>query len=242
MRKSTVTIQTDSAGPYEVEVFEADQPKSIIVCSHGNGVRRWDGEHFFHHVADHYPDHTFLLVDQNQIFGDGCRLNPLPIMVARVQGLATMAKDKYPGVPIVLVGHSLGCGVVSRMDLSGVEKVIFVAPAAGNIIDTMKKRYGDDIVQGKTVTTTDGLIKDIPKEYVDSVKDITWEDEYRKLLASYKPVHVFESGAEEIVADDRFAHRDMPFASYKIIPGAVHNYAGKDLENLFAELDPLLPS
>jgi len=240
MRKSTVTAQTDSAGLYETEVFEVPKPRAIVVCSHGNGVRRWDGEHFFHHLAEHYPQHTFLLVDQNQPIDDGCKLNDLSIMTARVQGLIALARQNYPDVPVVVIGHSMGCGIVSQLDLSGVAKAIFVAPAAGDAAQKLIERYGPDVANGKLTKTKDGLTKLVSKEYFDSIQGIVWEEEYKKLLQHFGQVHVFESGDEQIVGDERKAHRDMPFASYRIIPGAKHDYSGEALPTLLLELDKLL--
>lgn len=240
MRSSVVSAKTDSAGSYETELFETPNPKSVVICSHGNGVRRWDGEHFFHQVAEHYPNHAFLLVDQNQVIDDGCKLNDLSIMTARVQGLIATAQQKYPAVSIMVLAHSMGCGVVTKLDLSAVEKVIFVAPAAGDAAKKLIERYGPEVANGMLTKTSDGLTKLVSKEYFDSIKDIVWEEEYKKLLKTYLKIYAFESGDEEIVGDERLAHRDMPFASYKIIPGAKHNYAGAALEKLFAELDRLL--
>jgi pimeloyl-ACP methyl ester carboxylesterase len=240
MRSSTIITKKDSAGPYEVEIFEAPSPKSIVVCSHGNGVRRWDGERFFYEVANHYPVQTFLLVDQNQPMNDGCKLNELAIMVSRVQGLIALAQQKYPGIPITILGHSMGCGIVTRLDLSGVAKIIFVAPAAGNATQKLIERYGPKVADGLLIKTSDGLTKLVSKEYFDSVQGIVWEEEYKKLLQNYKDVYVFESGDEEIVGDERLAHRDLPFADYKIISGATHNYAGEALQKLYTELDAFL--
>lgn len=240
MRTSKILIEHDEAGPYEVEVFGCASPKSVIVCSHGNGVRRWDGEKFFYNVAEHYGDHKFLLVDQNQLYEDGCKLNDLAVMVARVQGLIDKATADDPGVPIIVLGHSMGCGVIARLDLGNVKSVVFVAPAAGDATARLVKRYGDDITNGMIVKTSDGLTKYISKEYVQSVTGIVWEEEYDKLLLRYKTVHVFESGNEEVIGEDRFKHRTMPFASYSTIAGAKHNLAGPPLELLFKELDSLL--
>jgi len=44
-------------------------------------------------------------------------------------------------------------------------------------------------MQGKAVTTTDGLLKVITKEYAGSVKDTDWEVEYNKVLEQVKGKH-----------------------------------------------------
>lgn len=131
-RQSTVQIEQDSAGDYEVEIFDCANPRRVIVCSHGNGVRRWDGQKFFYAVAEHYADSTVLLVDQNQPDGDGVQLNPLPILAQRVERLIGEAKQLHPDVPLVLMGHSMGCGVITQVDLKGVDKIVFVTPGAGD--------------------------------------------------------------------------------------------------------------
>lgn len=241
MRNSTISTYSDSGGTFEVEIFAAENPKSVIICSHGNGDRRWDGENFFYNVTNQYQRSAFYLVDQNQVIEDGCKLNDLNIMVQRVQRLIERAKKDYPEVPIIILGHSMGCGVAAKLELDDVEKVIFVAPTAGKEFVKLKRRYGDNITKtGGIVKTTDGLNKFISKEYLDSVKSIDWEEEYKKLLNRFSEVYVFESGAEEIVGEERILHKDMPFKVHKIIHGATHNYHGEALSLLYAELDSLL--
>jgi pimeloyl-ACP methyl ester carboxylesterase len=232
--------QTDSAGDYELEIFDAPDPRAVIVCAHGNGVRRWDGERFYYAVAEHYPQDVCLLVDQCQVIDGGCQLNSLEVMVGRVQGLVERARTDYPDVPIIIMGHSMGCGISSLLDLTGVSSVIFVAPGAGSAYQPLIDRYGADVIDGKLVTTSDNLVKMISKPYVDSAKGVIWGDKYREMLQRFPNVYVYESGNEEIVGDDRLLLRDMPFAGYQIIPGATHNYAGEPLQRLFTELDGLL--
>ncbi len=240
MRTSQVTTQADQAGSYELEVFDCARPVSVIVCAHGNGVRRWDGENFFYNVAEHYTGSAFLLVDQNQPYEDGCKLNDLQVMVSRVQGLVVKAKADYPGVPVIVMGHSMGCGVAARLDTKDVSKMIFIAPTAGDETKKLLERYGPAIMQGQVVKSSDDLTKNLSKEYVDSVQGIVWEEEYPKLLERFPEVYVFEAGNEEMISQERFKHRAMPFAGYKIMPGATHNVSGQALQALFAELDPLM--
>ena len=240
MRKSTVTTQQDASGSYETEIFDCASPKRVIITAHGNGVRRWDGGKFYYNVAEHYADAVVMLVDQNQAVGDGCQINPLPILVSRVQRLIDIAKQKYGGVPIIVIGHSMGCGVVTQLNLDAVEAVIFVSPAVGAPAKSLVSRYGADIVNGKTVKTSDGLTKIITKEYYQSVQYIVWEDEYQKLTERFSPVYVFESGDDEIVGEGRFAHRTLPFTSYEIINGAKHNFSGAALSELLNKIDKVL--
>jgi hypothetical protein len=238
-RQSSVTTHHDTAGEYEVEVFDAPKPKRVIVTAHGNGVRRWDGEKFFYAVAEHCADSAVMLVDQNQSDGDGCRLNPQPILVARIQSLITLAQKQHPGVPVVVLAHSMGCAVTCFLDLSGVASIIFEAPAAGAPRQALIDRYGPDIVKGKTVTTSDGLRKVVPLEYIESIAGLDWEDEYRKLVARYKPVYVFAAGDEEIVSDERLEHEHI-FKHFEIIPHATHNLSGAPLADFLRRLDKIL--
>ncbi len=101
---------------YEFEIFDHLTPKTVIVCAHGNGVRRWDGEKFFYAVAEHFADSAVLLVDQNQPDGDGVRLNPLSILKSRVEELvprsqATLSRDSDScNGPL----YGLRCGIPAR--------------------------------------------------------------------------------------------------------------------------------
>ncbi len=183
-----------------------------------------------------------MLVDQNQPYEDGCKLNDLQVMVNRVQGLVAVATSNYQGVPITVMGHSMGCGIIARMNLADVMQVIFIAPDAGDQTVKMLQRHGSDILTGQVIKTSDGLTKFISKEFVTSVHGVVWENEYAKLLERYQPVYVFASGDEEIVGDARLAHEHIPFAGYKVIPCAKHNFAGEPLKELFAEQALLLPN
>jgi Lipase (class 3) len=205
-------------------------------------VRRWDGEHFFYAVAEHCADSVIMLVDQNQPEGNGVRINPLPILISRVQGLITEAKSRYPDISIVVLGHSMGCAVASYLDLSDVSMIVFEAPGAGSPQEGLVERYGPDILQGKTVTTSDGLVKVITKAYVDSVKTLNWEDAYSQLLKNFQPVYLFEAGDEEIVGDDRLAHRSMAFTQCQILPNAKHNLSAAPLTDFLFRFSKILDS
>lgn len=241
MRKSKVSTHVDAAGSYESEVFSCDQPKRIVICAHGNGVRRWDGEDFFYKVADHYPDHAFYLVDQTQVIEDGCKLIDLSLMVERVQSLVRQATSDHPGVPVTVLAHSMGCGVSSLLDTRDIRQMILVTPAGGDVLKLMIDRYGEGIVSGGLIRTSDGLNKLISKEYVDSVGGVIWEEKYTQLLENFKEVYVFEAGEDDIISEDRRAPlRTIPFKQYTVIPGATHNLHGAALNKLFLEIDTIL--
>ncbi len=242
MRKSEVIKLEDSAGKYEQEIFHSDDPKIVIVGIHGNGVRRWDGEKFFYQVAEEFSDCAVFLVDQNQTEENGVRLNSLDTMVTRNQELIKTAKSRYPESEIWIISHSMGCGINARLDLSDISGSIFVAPTAGDFATKYTARYGDDVWFGKIVKSRSkaGTSKNITKEFMDSVKSIDWDKEYKELLSKYPNIHVFESGAEEIVGEERFELRDMPFASYDIIEGAKHNFEGSHSKALFSKIRKII--
>lgn len=238
-RQSNISKHSDTSGDYEVEIFDCKNPERIIVGVHGNGVRRWDGEKFYYQVAEEFTDSVVVLVDQNQIEGDGCRLNSIDIMAARNQKAVEKALAEYPELPIWIVAHSMGCGITSQLDTEGLTGIIFVAPGVGTQVAKYIERYGEDILQGKVIKTSDGLTKNISKEFMDSVKDIKWQDEYQALIDRFSPVHVFESGDDEIVDEERFELREMPFTSYKVIERAKHNFTGEHSQKLFSAIKEL---
>lgn len=224
------------------EVFDHDKPKRIIIGVHGNGVPRWDGEKFYYQVAEHFTDSTVVLVDQNQFDADGnAQLNPYDTSVNRVQLSIQDIKEKHPNLPIWIVAHSMGCGISAGLNVSDIEGMIFVAPAAGGKqIDKLTERYGEDITEGKTILTSDGLTKIYPKEYIDSIAEMVWKDAYLQLIKKIKTVHVFESGDDDIINEsDRAELRDIPFASYTIIDGATHNISGAFSAELFDHMEKI---
>lgn len=240
MRKSIVYKHVDSAGEYESEIFDCDMPKAVIIGIHGNGVRRWDGKKFFYQVAEHFSDCIVALVDQNQQLEDGCKLNSLDIMVERNQNVLSVIKEKFPSLDVWIVAHSMGCGVTALMDTTGITGVIFVAPGVGNQVEKYIERYGANVVNGIRTETTDGLVKYISKEFMDSVRGITWQDKFSQLIEKHSNVHAFESGADEIVDDERFELRAMPLASYTIIEGTPHNFSGQYPDELFMKIDQII--
>jgi len=241
MRKSTVSTHKDDAGEYDSEIFDCENPKSVVICVHGNGVRRWDGEEFFYNVADHYPDHVFYLVDLTQPFDGGCELIDLQLMIARMEKLIAQARADHPDAEINILAHSMGCGVSSLIDTKGISRMILVTPAGGDVVKLMISRHGEDILQGGMVKTSDGLNKLLSKAYVDSVSGVIWEEKYTNLLERFKEVYVFEAGKDEIVTEERRAPlRTLPFAKYSVIDGATHNLHGEALEKLYTEIDDLI--
>ena len=236
-----MSIKQDAAGMYETEVFDCDNPKSVVICAHGNGVRRWDGESFFYNVAKRYTNHAFYLVDQTQPFDGGCELIDLRLMVHRVQDMLNQACSDYPGVPITILAHSMGCGVASLLDVRNVTRMIFITPASGDVVQINVARYGKHILDGSMVKTSDGLNKLFSKEYMDSVSGVKWEEKYTALLKHFGEIYVFEAGSDEILTEERrAANRTLPFKGYKVIDGATHNFHDEALEKLYSEIDDLL--
>ncbi|HSW80021.1 MAG TPA: hypothetical protein VLG47_04565 [Candidatus Saccharimonadales bacterium] len=240
MRKSSIANRHDSAGDYEEEIFESDKPERVIIGVHGGGVRRWDGEKFFYAIAEHYTDSAIMLVDQNQQSGEFIKNNPLSIAIERINNLVTEAKKNHPGVPIIIIAHSFGCGVASMVNLNDIQSLVLVTPTAGSSYQSYIERHGKEAENGLQVTTSDGLKKEYTAAFMQSIKGITWEDTYTKLTKGSVPVYVFEAGSDEIIGPERYVLRDIPFKEYLILDGAPHNLSGKYLDDFFAKLDPLL--
>lgn len=240
-RPSTIQAYSDAAGSYEVEIFEAANAQRIIVCAHGSGVLRGDGEDFFYAVAEHYLNDTVILVDQNQRDGDMVILSPFDILIRRIESTVQLAASMYPGTDIILMAHSMGCVVASQVVSPAITSYVMVTPAAGNQRNSLIRRYGEGISEGQIVLSSEGTRKHITKAYFESIKDIDREVLYQDFLKRVTvPVYAFEAGDEDIVGEERFAHRTMPFTDYQIIPGATHNLHGAALDDFFGRVDSLL--
>ncbi len=75
------------------------------------------------------------------------------------KSLVAVATNDYQGVPITVMGHSMGYGIIAHLQLADVAQVIFVAPTAGDQTAGLLERYGSDILEGQEPLSIRGALK-----------------------------------------------------------------------------------
>src|SRR4051812_17666264 len=102
------TTLEGSEGAVSVRVWEHPDPARIVVIAHGYG------EHIgrYEHVADAFvergaavygPDH----LGHGQSEGERVRVTDFERMVDDLHQVVELARREHPGLPVVLVGHSM---------------------------------------------------------------------------------------------------------------------------------------
>ncbi len=88
-------------------------PKGVICIVHGLG------EHCnrYNHVAKFFNENDFALMGvdlagHGRTEGKKCHVEGLDVFLEQVETLLSKASEKYPGLPILLYGHSMGGNIV----------------------------------------------------------------------------------------------------------------------------------
>lgn len=116
MSDHQITFTTGHAGKLAVHEWSAPEPRRIVLLAHGYG------EHAgrYAHVADRLvadgavvvaPDHAGHGLSD----GERASISDLEQVVDDVAAVGTAAVLAHPGLPITLVGHSLGSIIAARL-------------------------------------------------------------------------------------------------------------------------------
>jgi alpha-beta hydrolase superfamily lysophospholipase len=102
-------------GRIAVHVWEGPEPRRIVVLAHGYGEHSGRYDHLARAlVADGAsvwsPDH----VGHGASDGERAVVPDFEEVVDDVRGVTSMALDAHPGLPVVLIGHSMGGLIATR--------------------------------------------------------------------------------------------------------------------------------
>jgi alpha-beta hydrolase superfamily lysophospholipase len=102
-------------GPLTVHEWPHDRPRYVALVVHGYGehVGRYEelaGVLGAHGAAVFGPDHT----GHGKSAGERVLIEDFEDLVTDVRAVADLARDAHPGVPLVMVGHSMGGLVAAR--------------------------------------------------------------------------------------------------------------------------------
>jgi alpha-beta hydrolase superfamily lysophospholipase len=96
--------------------WDTIDPVRIVVLAHGYGEHSGRYEHVAQQLASdgavvYAPDH----LGHGRSDGDRGVVNAIEPLVDDVIGVIGMARSEHPGLPVVLIGHSLGGIIVTRL-------------------------------------------------------------------------------------------------------------------------------
>jgi alpha-beta hydrolase superfamily lysophospholipase len=102
-------------GPLAVREWPHDRPRYLAVVVHGYGehVGRYEelaGVLVAHGAAVFGPDHT----GHGKSAGERVLIEDFEEVVTDVHAVADLAREAHPGVPLVMVGHSMGGLIAAR--------------------------------------------------------------------------------------------------------------------------------
>jgi len=122
-------------------------PRAVVVICHGvnshGGQHAWTAEQFVQHS---FAVYALDLRGRGQSEGERFFVEDVADYVADVSGAIGIAKERHPGLPVYLLGHSAG-GVVSctyaldhQKDIDGLicESFAFQVPAPGFVLSAIK--------------------------------------------------------------------------------------------------------
>jgi alpha-beta hydrolase superfamily lysophospholipase len=115
MKETTTTI-SGAEGQLFVRTWQGDEGRYAVLLAHGLG------EHTgrYGHVAVHLLAHGAAVVSGPDHLGHGQSDGPradfddVDVMVEDLHQVADQLRDDHPGLPLVLIGHSLGGVIAAR--------------------------------------------------------------------------------------------------------------------------------
>jgi alpha-beta hydrolase superfamily lysophospholipase len=128
------TILKGTQGDVSVAVWEPADPERIVVLSHGYG------EHIgrYEHVAAAFVDRGAVVYGPDHLghgesAGEQVLVEDFERIVDDLHGVIEFARERHPGRPVVLVGHSMGGLIATRyaQRFGGLAGLVLSGPAVG---------------------------------------------------------------------------------------------------------------
>jgi hypothetical protein len=241
-RSSQVTLRSDDSGSYEIEVFDAENPKAIVLCATGFGMNRYDGYHLFGDIAEKLSDYTVVLVELHDISPDGLTVNPLSRQIVRFNKL--LSDYSRADTPVVLVGHSMGCLAISKSAADG-NHAVFLAPAVRDISRTLRNtllsREGTSEDSDGTMHAkrSDGSTSIVPAKFWQEASQLNIAELYEESTTRLT-VHVIVAEEDQILKAETADLQTMPFQSITSIPQADHDFSGSGRSAMLEEVQILV--
>lgn len=244
--KTTIYKNQDEAGEYITEEIINGKPEKLIVYAHGFGVKRGEAGDMFYDVANMAKNSKSLLIDLNQDQESGLTVNDFDVQSTRLSSEISKLKAGNPGLPIILVGHSMGCALIAKNKILA-EQAIFLAPAVSNVEPKLKPRLMER--EGSYYSTeesilyakrSDGTTSRVPDSFFDSVRGETWKDRYEEYIGVQPNNFLIVAEEDEILKVETKDILELNFKQIDIVEGADHNFLGESRKKMLSIVSGLL--
>jgi hypothetical protein len=216
--------------------------KTKVVFSHGFGVGK-DDRGLFTDIIDG------LSLNEPVLFDYGLRSGSevtFPSLRKQAEVLNNNLKKLYqndPGHGPILICHSQGCLVASLADLSGIKKLIFLAPPMQLNLDRLSAVFGSregSIINplGQTrLARRDGTTTIVVPDYWKDIKEINPIELFNKIQ---NPVTVIIATQDEVLGDDAFPFEPLNPNIDVVRMNANHDFTGNARAELISKLKELV--
>ncbi|MCE7734308.1 MAG: alpha/beta hydrolase [Candidatus Heimdallarchaeota archaeon] len=122
----------------DIHIWTAEEAKGILLCIHGGMAHAGDYVNFGNYFKD--KGYTSVSYDLRGHKQKRIKLKSFDDYITDTSHFVKWVKEKYPGLPIYIVGHSMGCNIVTKYlitnpsDAQFFEGTIFSSPYFGNAI------------------------------------------------------------------------------------------------------------
>ena len=243
--KTTIYKNRDEAGEYITEEIINGKPEKLIVYAHGFGVKR-DSLDLFYDLAKSINNSVSVLIDLNLIEDAGLTVNNLDIQFARIKHEITKFKNKYHNLELILIGHSMGCGLIAKYKILA-DQVIFLAPTVSDVENKLRPRLisregsyynsGEGMLYAKR---TDGSTSKVPDSFFNVLKGEIWKNTYHSYIKFQPNIFLVVAGEDEILKAETKGILELKFKQIDIIEGADHNFLGESRKKMLSAVSGLL--
>ncbi|HZW61308.1 MAG TPA: alpha/beta fold hydrolase [Candidatus Babeliales bacterium] len=191
--------------------FTCKNPKAIVLSFHGSGIYSCGiYQEMAQSLADTYNINTILVDRRGHGNSQGPRGDaPSPQQVWQdIDTVINLVKSNYPGLPVFLIGHSSGAGLILnylnwKEYKNEVDGYIFIAPYLGTNAGTVKDRQ-DGFIKHARVWALIGygisrgwLFAHIPALFFNYPDWVKKQDNH--VLSYYTPAMVFADSPYDVV-------------------------------------------
>jgi hypothetical protein len=189
-------------------------PKSIIIFSHGFGVRKTD-RGLFAAISNALPHAKSIMFDYNPINEESNTLTvkPLHEQSLKLRKVINAARAEYPDASLDLVCHSQGCIVAGLVKPRGIRKVIMLTPpddmSEAAVVERLGTRRGItiDVAARTRLPSSDGSTAVVHPEYWQSLAGIEPVKLYNR-LARFTQLRIINARQDEVLGKVAFTGID----------------------------------